>query len=174
MGYGNNFHDLASLHPHPVQIFRMWQTFLINVNPLVKMFHAPTVQQMILDASGDLKNIARPTEALMFSIYFLSITSLQNEECESMFGESRPSLLAKYSYAAQQALINARFLKSLNLFTLQALILYLVSRISDIIWLSPLSSAYCFTIIHSETKLELGVHHFEPTSIILLPLTSIS
>jgi hypothetical protein len=96
------------------------------------MFHAPTVQQMILDASGDLKNISRPAEALMFSIYFLSVTSLQNEECESMFRESRLSLLAKYTYAAQQALINARFLRSLNLFTLQALILYLVSRISNI------------------------------------------
>ena len=115
------------MHPPPVQIFRLWQTFLVNVNPLVKIFHAPTTQQTILDATGDLPNVPKHVEALMFSIYLLAVTSLQTEECESMFGETRNNLLTKYSHATQQALVNARFMKSLSLTTLQAYALLLVS-----------------------------------------------
>ncbi|KAG4419499.1 hypothetical protein IFR04_007373 [Cadophora malorum] len=118
--------DLGDLHPPPVHIFRLWQTFLVNVNPMVKMFHAPTIQQMILDASGDLANVPRHTEALMFAIYFISIISLQDQDCRSMFNESKEVLLAKYSTGAQQSLVNSRFLKSLNILTLQAFILYLL------------------------------------------------
>lgn len=126
VGYGSHSADLSALHPPAVQIFRMWQTFLVNVNPLVKMFHAPTIQQLILDASGNLENIPRHTEALMFAIYFLAVTSLTTEDCQSMFEASRNQLLAKYSHGTQQALINARFLKSLNILTLQSLVLYLL------------------------------------------------
>jgi hypothetical protein len=91
------------------------------------MFHAPTLQQTILDASGDIRNIPRHVEAMMFSIYFLAVTSLQNEDCQTMFGEQRNTLLVKYAHGTQQALISARFLKSLNIGTLQALVLFLVS-----------------------------------------------
>jgi ABC-type spermidine/putrescine transport system permease subunit I len=85
------------------------------------------MQQVILDASSDLHSIPRHTEALMFSIYLLAITSLSSQECEGMFNEQRSDLLTKYSHATQQALINARFLKSLSLSTLQAFCIYLVS-----------------------------------------------
>jgi hypothetical protein len=131
--------DLISIHPPPVHIFRLWQTFLVNVNPLVKIFHAPTVQQTILDASGDLPNCTKEVQALMFSIYLLAVTSLQPEECQAMFGESRDNLLSKYSHAVQQSLINAKFMKSLNLTTLQAFALYLVSNL-------PCQS-FCFQLI---------------------------
>ena len=128
VGSGTASKDMKSLHPHPAQIFRLWHTFLVNVNPMVKMFHAPTVQQAILDASGDLKNASRPIEALMFAIYLLAVTSLGDEECVEMFDESRRSLLSKYSHATQQALVNAKFLKSLDITVLQAYALYLVSK----------------------------------------------
>lgn len=127
VGHGMASKDLVHLHPQPVHIFRLWQTFLVNVNPLVKIFHAPTVQQIILDASGDIQSIPKPTEALMFSIYLLAITSLQLEECESMFGDTQANLLSRFSHGAQQALINAKFMKSLSLTTLNALGLYLLA-----------------------------------------------
>ncbi|TVY40622.1 Aurofusarin cluster transcription factor [Lachnellula subtilissima] len=116
---------LTCMHPQPVHIFRLWQTFLVHVNPLVKIFHAPTVQQMILDASGNLETVSRSTEALMFSIYFLAVVALDNADCQSMFNETRQVLLAKYCNGTQQALINAKFLKSLNISTLHAFIIYL-------------------------------------------------
>ncbi|KAA8572310.1 hypothetical protein EYC84_002935 [Monilinia fructicola] len=119
--------NLRSLHPQPVTIFRLWQIFLTNVNPLIKLFHAPTVQEMILEATSDMDHIPKPTEALMFVIYLLSIGSLKDDECESTFHEPRGLLLSRYSHATQQALINVKYIKSLNLTTLQAYCLFLLA-----------------------------------------------
>lgn len=67
----------------------------------------------------------------MFAIYLIAIISLESEECESMFADSRSNLISKYSHGTQQALINAKFMKSTNLTTLNALVLYLVSNVSS-------------------------------------------
>src|SRR5277367_6379668 len=80
--FGRNKLDIRSSHPEPVQMFTLWQTFLDNVNPLVKLFHAPTVQQLILEASSNLDNASASTEALMFAIYLCAVTSLRNDDCE--------------------------------------------------------------------------------------------
>jgi len=128
--------NLSGLHPNPVTIFRLWQTFLDNVNPLVKLFHAPSVQQLILEAAENLVVASKPVEALMFAIYTCAITSLSNEECENMVGESKSTLLARYQSTAQQSLIAAEFLRTSDLVVLQAFVLYLV-RLS--LELSPAS-----------------------------------
>jgi hypothetical protein len=119
-------HSLGKHHPTVPQIFRLWQTCLDNVNPLVKLFHAPTVQQMILDAVADMSSIPKSTEVLMFAIYLISVTSMNDQDCTKVLGQSRPTLLAKYSNATQQALVNTGFLTSTSLVVLQALTLYLV------------------------------------------------
>jgi len=119
--------NLNSLHPSPVHIFRLWQTYLDNVDPLTKVFHAPTVQQRLLDATADLENIPKAMEALMFSIYAMSIISLNNEECQRVFIEERSVLLARYQSATRRALNNANYLRSSDLTVLQGFTLHLVS-----------------------------------------------
>jgi hypothetical protein len=130
-------HPLGIHHPTVPQIFRLWQTCLDNVNPLVKLFHAPTVQQMILDAVTDMSSIPKSTEVLMFAIYLISVTSMNDQDCTKVLGQSRPAMLAKYSNATQQALVNTEFLKSTSLVVLQALILYLARP----------SVVFCFTCL---------------------------
>lgn len=49
--------DLMALHPDSLIIFRLWQIFLDNVNPLIKLMHAPTTQRRLLDAISHLDNI---------------------------------------------------------------------------------------------------------------------
>lgn len=119
--------SLTHLHPPTVQIFRLWQVFLSNVNPLVKVIHAPMVQQQILESSVNIENVSRPVESLMFAIYSCAITSLSAEECEELTGESRASLRLKYHKAAQQALIRVGLFKTLDILVLQAAVLFLVS-----------------------------------------------
>ena len=67
--------SLEDLHPLPVHIFRFQQIFLANVNPLVKVLHAPSVQHQILDASADLKKISRGLEELEPDMLFLPLDS---------------------------------------------------------------------------------------------------
>ncbi|KAF2014532.1 hypothetical protein BU24DRAFT_348913 [Aaosphaeria arxii CBS 175.79] len=119
--------QLRSLHPEPLQIFKLWQIYLQNVNPLVKVFHAPTVQKIILEASEDLDDFPKNVEALMFAIYCISVGSLSEKECESTLGTKKPILLQRYRAGVQHALVNASFLKTTDLIVLEALTLFLLS-----------------------------------------------
>lgn len=119
--------QITHLHPSPIQIFQLWQVYLNNVNPLLKISHVPTLQNQIVGAGADLPNLSKPLEVLMFSIYLISVTSMTKDDVESTFGISKDALLAKYHGATQRALVNAGFMRSSDLMTLQAYLLYLVS-----------------------------------------------
>ncbi|KAI5456481.1 hypothetical protein BGZ63DRAFT_429127 [Mariannaea sp. PMI_226] len=119
--------DLSTLQPQPAHIFRLWQIYLDNVNPLLKVTHTPTLQSRVIQAMSDVTKIDASLEALMFGIYCMSILSLPESECQSIFGFSKDHLLARYQFACQQALLNHGYLRSNNLDSLTALYLYLVS-----------------------------------------------
>lgn len=80
MGYNSADVDLKSLHPLPSQIPFYWQTFLENVNPLVKIIHIGTMNKVIRDVQNNLDSLSKSTEALMFAIYFATVTSMSPEE----------------------------------------------------------------------------------------------
>ena len=122
--------DLSTLHPDPVQIFRLWQIYLDNVNPLLKVTHTPSLQGRIIEAASNVTNINPPLEALMFSIYATSILSLIVEDCQTIFGSSKEDLSTRYQFGCQQALLNCAFLRSSDRDCLTALYLYLVSLAS--------------------------------------------
>ena len=125
---GSDSRTITSLHPPAVQIFQLWQVYLDNVNPILKMTHTPTLQGRIIEASANLEKVSKSLEALMFAIYLMAITSLQDEEVAETFNEDRSVLLKKYCAACQQALLNAGFMRNPDLTILQAFTLYLVSR----------------------------------------------
>lgn len=123
---------LTKLHPSPLNIFKLWHAFLENVNPLTKIIHAPTVQQQILDAMSDLGKVGREIEALMFAIYCIALVSVQAEDVEKLFGESKKALLSKCRRGAQLAFKNASLLRTSSSVVLQAFMLYLVCSHSTI------------------------------------------
>ena len=118
--------DFSTLHPDPVQIFRLWQVYLDNVNPLLKVTHTPSLQGRIIEAASNVTNINTSLGALMFSIYCMSILSLAAEDCQTMFGSSKQDLLIRYQLGCQQALLNCGFLRTNDRDCLTALYLYLV------------------------------------------------
>lgn len=119
--------DLSTFQPPPAQIFRLWQIYLDNVNPLLKVTHTPTLQARVVQAITDVANISANLEALMFSIYCISILSITDTDCQSMFGSSKEHLLVRHQFACQQALINCDYLRTSDRDCLTALYLYLVS-----------------------------------------------
>lgn len=119
--------DVALTHPTPVVIFRLWQTFLDNVNTLVKLIHAPTLQQQLLEATSDLDNVSKNLEALMFGIYSMAIVSMTDDYCTKLFNEERMTILKRYQAGARQALKNVDYLRSTDMVVLQAFVLLLVS-----------------------------------------------
>ena len=127
LGYSPSSPDLRSQHPEAMQGFKLWQAFLDNVNPLTKIIHAPAVQQHLLEATGNLDDISKATEALIFAIYSCAVYSMNNSECEKVTGATKSVMLTKYQCAARQALISAGLLKTSNMMVLQAYTLFLVS-----------------------------------------------
>lgn len=118
--------DLSTLHPDPVQIFRLWQVYLDNVNPLLKVTHTPSLQARIIEAASNLADLNPTLEALMFSIYCTAILSLIEQSCQTMFSSSKEELLMRYQFGCQQALLNCGFLRSSDRDCLTAFYLYLV------------------------------------------------
>ena len=118
--------DLSALHPNQIQIFKLWQVYLENFNPLLKVTHTPTLQARIIDAAGDVTNINPALEALMFSIYSVAILSLNQKECQKLFGSPREDLLAGYQLGTREALLNCVFLRTGDRDCLTALHFYLV------------------------------------------------
>lgn len=119
--------DLSTLHPEQIQIFRLWQIYLENVNPLLKVTHIPSLQGRIIDAASNVAGIEPNLAALMFSIYCVAILSLTEEECRTILGLSREDLLARYQSGCQRALWSCGFLRTNERECLTALYLYLVS-----------------------------------------------
>jgi hypothetical protein len=66
-------------------------------------------------------------EVLMLAIYSCAFTSLSDEECQSLAGEPRVELRARYHKLTQQALIRAGLFGTLNIVVLLAAVLFLVS-----------------------------------------------
>ncbi|SPO03296.1 related to C6 transcription factor [Cephalotrichum gorgonifer] len=119
--------DLSTLHPGPAEIFRHWQIYLDNVNPLLNVTHAPSLQPRVIEAASNLAGISPALEALMFAIYCMSIRSLSPSECEATFHASRDDLLLSYQFGCQQALMNCGLLRTNNRECLTAYYLYLMS-----------------------------------------------
>ncbi|KAJ1323901.1 proline utilization trans-activator [Microdochium nivale] len=119
--------DLSPLHPGPAEIFRLWQTYMDNVNPLLNVTHTPTLQARIIEAAGQVASIQPVTEALMFSIYAMAVISLTPQECQLYLFSSKQDLLLRYHFGCQQALMNCGLLKTSSRDTLTAYYLYLVS-----------------------------------------------
>lgn len=116
----------STMHPEQVQIFRLWHIYLENVNPLLKVTHTSTLQLRIIDAASNMASISPGLEALLFSIYCISILSLPEDECCALFGSPRGDLLGDYQLACRQALLNCNVLQSGDRDCLTALYLYLV------------------------------------------------
>ena len=121
--------NLSTLHPTQVQIFRLWQIYLENIDPLFKITHTPTLQARIIDAAGNVEGIGPTTAALMFSIYCVSILSLDESQCLALFGSSKKDRMGSFQFGCQQALMDCGILRSGDRDTLTALYLYLVSSL---------------------------------------------
>lgn len=120
--------SVTDLHPPAVQIFQLWQIYLDNVNPLLKVTHTPTLQGQLIEAAANPSKMPKPLEALLFSIYYIAVMSMTDEQVRDTFKEEKPRLMSKYHRGTQQALVNAGFMRTSDLVVLQAFLLYLVSR----------------------------------------------
>ena len=89
--------------------------------------HVPTLRPAIQRAADSIGTIPRSFEALMFAIYSTAIVSLKDDECMQRLGKPRGNLLSRYVSATKAALSRAKFMGTVSLVVLQALVLHIIS-----------------------------------------------
>lgn len=119
--------NVSSLLPCPRQAILLWQSYLNNVNPLIRVLHIPTVEPVIFSAINDANRTPPDVMTLLFSIYFAAVTSLGSPETEIILGHSRQSALRTYQRGLEVSLHMASFLDSPTIQSLQALSIYQVN-----------------------------------------------
>jgi hypothetical protein len=106
---------------------QLWEAYVENFDPLTKIFHVPTLRPAVEKAIGSAKTIPKNFEALMFAIFAAAVLTLKDKDCQEQFGETRRSMLSRYTSATEAALSRAKFMSTTSVVILQALLIHLYS-----------------------------------------------
>ena len=87
--------NLTQLHPTIAHIWLLWHIFSENVEPLFKLFHAPSFHKQLLLAVQDIGSIDEDLETLLFAVYFAAMVVQDEKECLNKFGQPKLELLQK-------------------------------------------------------------------------------
>jgi hypothetical protein len=118
--------NLEDVYPEPVQAFRLWQVFLDRVNPLTKIIHVPSLQPHLMESVSSFQTVPQSVQALLFGIFTMAVVALEEVECQQILGTTRERAMRTFSDGARAALQKTQFLRTYDMATLQALVLYLV------------------------------------------------
>ncbi|KAI8717664.1 Zn(2)-C6 fungal-type domain-containing protein [Fusarium sp. LHS14.1] len=116
---------LDGLNPMPSQMLFIWQAYVENVDPFIKVLHVPTVEKVVRELRGNFSSYGANMEALLFAISLAAITSMDEEAVSFNFNTSKSQLIQRYQFGTEQALARADFLVTKDIIVLQALVIYL-------------------------------------------------
>ncbi|KAH6951846.1 fungal-specific transcription factor domain-containing protein [Fusarium avenaceum] len=116
---GQNFDPLPSQIPFLLDVFQE------NINLLMHVVHMPDLRKLIRPTRGAPTAISLKNQALLFSIYYAAITSMDDEDVLLNFGSTRTELNMKFRRGLEQALARADFLNNPDIILVQALVIFL-------------------------------------------------
>ncbi|KEF61979.1 uncharacterized protein A1O9_03551 [Exophiala aquamarina CBS 119918] len=119
-------HDLREFHPLPSQVPFIIDNFAENVNFMLQIVHVPTVRKIVRELNNaDLTSLTPANEALMFSIYYATVTAMEEDDVMTNFGCSKSDLNLRYRIGLEHALAKADFLNAPEITIVQALTVFL-------------------------------------------------
>ncbi|RDW59534.1 hypothetical protein BP6252_12621 [Coleophoma cylindrospora] len=109
-----------------IRLQYLWLVYKRNVDPIMKVFHIPSMQKVVDDVLLNPSSTTSETDCLIAAIQFAAVTSMAEEQCMSVLKSSRQTLLGTFTHETQNALDACKFLTSHDLTTLQAFVIFLV------------------------------------------------
>jgi hypothetical protein len=97
---------LESLRPPPVLIISLWQKYLDNVDPILKILHAPSTQRQILSIYRSREALSLSIECLMFAIYHAAVMTMTADDCQIEFKENKSEILKRYLFVIDLTIHN--------------------------------------------------------------------
>ena len=124
--------DVAAFHPLLVRTRLIWAVFRDSIDPLVKVLHYPSTDRLLCKADQAPTSLNNAETAILFTIYFSTLSALSDKNAEEYFKTSKASAMAAYREATEQALVRANLTATDDLTTLQAFVLFLsLGRFKD-------------------------------------------
>ncbi|KAF5871563.1 putative fungal specific transcription factor domain-containing protein [Botrytis fragariae] len=118
--------DLFKLRPLPSQIPFLLNVYCENIHVFMRIVDIPAITDMIRELRGNKGKELTPTnEALMFSIYYATVTSMEEDEVISNFGCTKSELSFKYRLGLENSLAKADFLSEPDITLVKALLIFL-------------------------------------------------
>ncbi|UNI19809.1 hypothetical protein JDV02_005960 [Purpureocillium takamizusanense] len=145
------------LYPLPSQIPFLWNTFVRNVDPFIKVLHGPSVGRIISETKGKLDALGPGIEAMLLSVCLAAIVSLGQNEVSDAFRISRTEMMARFRLGVERSLGRAQFATTRDVAVVQALAIYL--SILPYIGASQLASTVTGALVRIATS--MGLHKDE-------------
>ncbi|TGO85905.1 hypothetical protein BPOR_0353g00090 [Botrytis porri] len=118
--------DLSKLRPLPSQIPFLLDVYCENIHVFMRIVDITVINDMIRDLRGNKdKKLTPANEALMFSIYYATVTSMEEDEIISNFGCTKSELSFKYRLGLEISLAEANFLSEPDITLVKALLIFL-------------------------------------------------
>ncbi|KAL4954141.1 fungal-specific transcription factor domain-containing protein [Aspergillus filifer] len=124
--------DLNLLRPSPVTIVLLWQNYLENVDPVIKIFHTPSVQKLVMRAVHGRDSLDLASECLLFAIYYATVASMSPSSCREGLKTDRGTLVKQYRTAVEYLLSHLDLRGSTSMTVLQAFTIYLITGRCDL------------------------------------------
>ncbi|KAF5258479.1 hypothetical protein FOXYS1_10942 [Fusarium oxysporum] len=152
----SSYDDIATtqLYPLPSQMLFIWQNYIDNVDPFLKVLHIPTTTNVLKECKGHFRSLSPAMEALFICTAYAAIMSLTEYEVSLNFASDKPSLASRYRAGAERSLAAADFINTSELATVQALTIFLsVLQCEE-------STRYIWTLtgLLSRIAFSLGLH----------------
>ncbi|KAK1139835.1 hypothetical protein N8T08_011161 [Aspergillus melleus] len=111
----------------PQQMEMLWQVYKSNVAPMITVLHTPLIESVIRGACAR-PNVELDPEsaALVQTIFFAAVVSMDPAHCWSVVGEERGVCLREFRLAVVRSLETADLVGSDDVRVLQAAVLYLL------------------------------------------------
>jgi len=146
--------DLLTCHPPASHAPHLWATYQDRVEPILKILHVPTMDEIMKVARQTPERLSRGHEALVFAVYFSAVVAMEPGELLAEFNADKETLLRQYRFALEVALARANFLFTSELAVLQAFTLFLivVRSVDD--------SRFCWTLTGLVIRIAqgMGIH----------------
>ncbi|KAF9777777.1 hypothetical protein IL306_004322 [Fusarium sp. DS 682] len=112
-------------NPLPSQIPFLLDIFDENINLIMHIVHMPSIRKMVRPSPRTAAKISLKNQALLFSIYYAAITSMEDDDVLANFGSTKTELNMKFRRGLEQALARADFLNDPDIILVQALVIFL-------------------------------------------------
>ncbi|KAL4738134.1 hypothetical protein BDV11DRAFT_216160 [Aspergillus similis] len=122
--------DFDSCSPGKMPAAELCQIYLQNVDPIIKLLHRPTLSRWMLRGE---KYLTYPDnhpslEALSLAVCYAATMSMSEDQSQAIFHTSKINSVPACQTACEAAISKSDLPRSRDIITLQAFVLYLISR----------------------------------------------